>query len=106
MAPWQSDILTVYQTQFFPKLHTSKSKTDCVFKNYLESNDHQRIEWNASSFKVLGAIGTRSFGFGKPCKCIHKSQLGSWKSSSNQSFDSITVGAALKNFPPQNQKNS
>ena len=53
--------------------YTSKSKTDCVFKYYLESNEQQRIECNASSFKVIGAIGTRSFG--KPCKCIHKSQL-------------------------------
>ena len=69
--------------------YTSKSKTDCVLKYYLESNDHQRNECNASSSEVLGAIGTRSFG--KPYKCIHKSQLGCWKSSSDQSFDSITA---------------
>ena len=68
--------------------YTSKSKTDCVFKYYLESNEQQRIECNASSFKVLGAIGTRSFG--KPCKCIHKSQLSSWKLTLDQSFDLIT----------------
>jgi hypothetical protein len=55
----------------------------------LESNDQQRIECDASSFKVLGAIGTQSFD--KPFKCIHKSQLGSWKSSSGQSFDLITA---------------
>ncbi len=29
--------------------------------------------------------------FGKPCKCIHKSQLGCWKSSLDQSFESITA---------------
>jgi hypothetical protein len=51
--------------------YTSKSKTDCVFKYHLESIDHQRIECNASSFKVLGAIGTLSFG--KSCKCIFTS---------------------------------
>jgi hypothetical protein len=36
--------------------HTSKSKTDCIFKYYLESNDHQRNECNASSSEVLGAL--------------------------------------------------
>jgi hypothetical protein len=51
--------------------------------HHLESNDHQRIECNASSFEVLGAIGTLSFG--KSFKCIHKSQLDSWRSSSGQS---------------------
>jgi hypothetical protein len=44
----------------------------------LESNDWQRIECNAGSFEVLGAIGTLPFG--ASCKCIHKSHL----SSSNQ----------------------
>jgi hypothetical protein len=34
----------------------------------LESNDHQKNECNASSFEVLGAIGTLSFG--KLSKCI------------------------------------
>ncbi len=33
--------------------YTSKSKTDCVFKYYLESNYQQRIECNASSFEIL-----------------------------------------------------
>jgi hypothetical protein len=31
-----------------------------------------------------------NLSFGKSFKCIHKSQLGSWKSNSGQSFDSIT----------------
>jgi hypothetical protein len=52
--------------------------------HHLESN-----ECNASSFEVLGDIGTLSFG--KLFKCIRKSQLGSWKSRSGQSFDSITA---------------
>jgi hypothetical protein len=57
--------------------------------HHLESNDHERIECNAGSFEVLGAIGNLSFG--KSFKCIHKSQLGSWKTSSVQSFDSIAA---------------
>jgi hypothetical protein len=59
------------------------------------SNDHQRNEYNASSFEVLGAIGTLSFG--KLFKCIRKSQFGSWKSSSGQSFDSITAANEQSN---------
>jgi hypothetical protein len=55
----------------------------------IQSNEKKQIEYNASSFEVLGAIGTLSFG--KSFKCIHKSQLGSWKSSSGKSFDSITA---------------
>jgi hypothetical protein len=55
----------------------------------IQSDEKKKNEFNAGSFEVLGAIGTRSFG--KPCKCIHKSQFGSWKSSSGQSFDSITA---------------
>ncbi len=69
--------------------YMGKTKTDCVLKYYLESNDQQRIECNASFFEVLGAIGTRSFG--KSCKWIHKSQLGSWRSSSGQLFDLISA---------------
>ncbi len=49
----------------------------------------KRIKCNDSSFKVLGAIGDLSFS--KSCKCIHKSKLGSWKSSLGQLFDSITA---------------
>jgi hypothetical protein len=55
----------------------------------LESNEQQRIECNVGSFEVLSAIGNLSFG--KSFKCIRKSQLGSWKSSSGQSFDLITA---------------
>jgi hypothetical protein len=55
----------------------------------LDSNEKEWIECNAGFFEVLGAIGTLSFG--ESCKCIHKSLLGSWKSSLGQSFDSITA---------------
>ena len=48
--------------------YTSKTKTDSVFKYYLESNDQQRIECTASSFEVLGAIGTLTFS--NSCTCI------------------------------------
>ena len=52
--------------------YTSKTKTDSVFKYDLESNDQQRIECTASSFGVLGAIGTLTFS---------NSCIGIWKSS-------------------------
>jgi hypothetical protein len=55
----------------------------------IRSDEKKKIECNAGSFEILGAIGNLSFG--KSFKCIHKSQLGSWKSSSGQSFDSITA---------------
>jgi hypothetical protein len=55
----------------------------------IRSDEKKKIECNAGSFEILGAISNLSFG--KSFKCIHKSQLGSWKSSSGQSFDSITA---------------
>jgi len=55
----------------------------------MRSNEKKRKECNVSSFEVLGAIGNPSFG--KSFECIHKSQLGSWKSSSVQSFDLIAA---------------
>jgi hypothetical protein len=67
-------------------------ESDCVLKYLLgiiRSDEKKKIECNAGSFEVLGAIGTRSFG--KSCKCIHKSEPSCWKSSSGQSFDSITA---------------
>ncbi len=63
----QPDILTVYQTQFFAKLH-KQIKNRLRFKFYLESNDSKGL--NAmSAFEILAAIGTLSFG--KSFKCIN-----------------------------------
>jgi hypothetical protein len=55
----------------------------------IRSDEKKKIECNAGSFEVLSAVGNLSFG--KSFKCIRKSQLGSWKSRSGQSFDSITA---------------
>jgi hypothetical protein len=55
----------------------------------IRSDEKKKIECNAGSFEVLSAVGNLSFG--KSFKCIHQSQLGSSKSRSGQSFDSITA---------------
>ncbi len=64
----QSDILAVYQTQFFAKLHKQKpsslvsytSKTDCILK-YLLSIESKGSNCNDGSFQVCGATGNLSF---------------------------------------------
>ena len=61
MPSKQSDILTVYQTQFYAKLH-KQSNTDC-FKNIIEQQLRtKRLNRNDGSLKVLGAFGNLSFG--------------------------------------------
>jgi hypothetical protein len=53
----------------------------------IQSDEKKKNECNASSFEVLGAIGNLSFG--KPFKCIHKSQFSSWKSSSKPGWATL-----------------
>jgi len=54
----------------------------------IRSNEKQSIECNVGSLKVLDSVGNVSFG--KLCTCIHKSESSCWKSSSGESFDSIS----------------
>ncbi len=68
----QLDILSVFQTHVFAKLHKQ-------FEDWLRLKFHWSIDnkkdrtanCNDGSFQVLGTIGTLSFG--KSCKCIDKS---------------------------------
>jgi len=53
----------------------------------IRSDEKKKIECNAGSSEVLGAVGDLSFG--KLCTCIHKSEPSCWKSSSVESFDLI-----------------
>jgi hypothetical protein len=62
-------------------------KTDCVLKNLLNSIEKQTIEWNDSSFQVLGVFG--NLFFGKLRRCFYQSELSCWKSCLGESFDLI-----------------
>jgi hypothetical protein len=53
----------------------------------IQSDEKKKIECNAGSSEVLGAVGNLSFG--KLFTCIHKSEPSCWKSSSGESFDLI-----------------
>jgi hypothetical protein len=48
----------------------------------IQSNEKEKIEYNAGSSEVLGAVGNLSFG--KLCTSIHKSEPSCWKSSSGE----------------------
>ncbi len=59
MPSKQSDILRVYQIQFFAKLH---NQNYLCFKKSLDFTWTKKIEYNDGSFKVLSAVGNLSFG--------------------------------------------
>jgi hypothetical protein len=66
MPSKQSDIVSQFIRPSSSLSYTPN--TDCILKYLLEINQIKGIEYNAGSFKVLGAIGTLSFG--KSCKCM------------------------------------
>jgi hypothetical protein len=68
MPSKQSGILTVYQAQFFAKLHKQNWLHFKIFMSIIWSNEKERNECNG---KVLGAFDDLLFG--KPCTWIHKS---------------------------------
>jgi hypothetical protein len=77
-----------------PVLHLVTQANNLIaFENIywasFEAMKRKRLNAMPALLKFLAPLGNLSFG--KSFKCIRKSQLGSWKSSSGQSFDSITA---------------
>jgi len=78
----QLDILLIYQTHFFAKLHKQIKDWLRLKKILLRDWKAKRLNCNDSSFKALGTFGNLSFGM--LCKCISMSEPGCWKSSSSE----------------------